>query len=290
MTSYLLAGYLALVNGRRVSSENPNTHKTTNHMYYDTVIQTSGVDVPAELRYWVPATATPLPDGTVVDVLAKMNTPANSKALLDAIQFVPFPGDPASDSYEEGIPDRPFPTLFVLGHTSGAAETMDDGVSVGYEVQTSEYVRDQSRGSRVYCRFDGNKPRWKKTPRPPSGSAVFVLGLAYGVHLAGGNIMVDVDQVQLNVGGTAATSSPPRVEAGGSSATPAKRRRFPTATEPSATSQRNSDEVPSTEVVLDPNSSGGSTVSHSEEPVANGSKVRKIGTRRKIARVEEAEE
>ena len=80
------------------------------------------------------------------------------------------------------------------------------------------------------CRFDGTKPRWKKTPRPQSGSAVFAVGLAYGVHLAGGIIMVDVDQVQLNVGTTAASSSAPRAESGGSTHPSGKRRRFPTST------------------------------------------------------------
>ena len=58
-----------------------------------------------------------------------------------------FPWSLVGCSYEDGIPDHPFPTLIVLGYTSGAAETMDDGVSVGYPIQTSDYVRDQSRTS-----------------------------------------------------------------------------------------------------------------------------------------------
>ncbi|EJD36426.1 hypothetical protein AURDEDRAFT_46636, partial [Auricularia subglabra TFB-10046 SS5] len=138
-----LSGYLAVCNGRRLASENPTTKKTTHHMYYDTVIQTMGVDVPAEIRLWVPASEAALADGTIVDVLAKVQTPANSKALLDAIQFHAFPGDPNADGYEDNMPERPFPTLMVLGHTSGASETMDDGISVGYHVSTSDYVRDQ---------------------------------------------------------------------------------------------------------------------------------------------------
>ncbi|EJD45350.1 hypothetical protein AURDEDRAFT_41312, partial [Auricularia subglabra TFB-10046 SS5] len=136
-------GYLAVCNGRRLASENPSTKKTTNHMYYDTVIQTMGVDIPAEIRQWVPATEAALPDGTIVDVITKVHAPANSKAMLDIVQFLPFPGDANSSSYEENMPDRPFPTLFVLGNTCGAPETMDDGVSLGYLVSTSEYVRDQ---------------------------------------------------------------------------------------------------------------------------------------------------
>ncbi|EJD36382.1 hypothetical protein AURDEDRAFT_44621, partial [Auricularia subglabra TFB-10046 SS5] len=136
-------GYLAVTKGRRVASENPNTRKTTHHMYYETVIQTCGVDVPAELRYWVPSTEKELADGTIVDVLAKVHAPSNSVMLLDAIQFVPFPGDPSSPEYEDSIPEKPFPTVIVLGNTSGPAETLDDGVSLGYAVQASEYVRDQ---------------------------------------------------------------------------------------------------------------------------------------------------
>ncbi|EJD40706.1 hypothetical protein AURDEDRAFT_20754, partial [Auricularia subglabra TFB-10046 SS5] len=138
-----LSGYLAVCNGHRLTSENPSTKKSTQHLYYDTVIQTMGVDVPAEIRFWAPATEPIAADGTIVDVLAKMYAPSNGKVLLDAIHFLPFPGDSSASSYEDNIPDRPFPTVMVLGNTSGAAETMDDGVSVGYTVATSEYVRDQ---------------------------------------------------------------------------------------------------------------------------------------------------
>lgn len=225
MTSFLLAGYLAVSGGRRLSSENPTTHKTTHHVYYDTVIQTAGTDVHAEIRTWAPNNEPVLADGTIVDIVAKVSAPSNGKVLLDSTQFWPFPGDPNDATYEDHVPERPFPTLFVLGHTVGSPDTMDDGISIGYPVQTAEYVRDQSRVSRVYCRFDGTKPRWKKTPRPSSGSAVYVVGIAYGLHLAGGDLMLDVDQVQLNVGSTQASASPARIESGGPVA---KRRRFPT--------------------------------------------------------------
>lgn len=224
MTSFLINGYFAVSGGRRVSSENPNTHKVTHHVLYNTIVQTSGVDLNAEIRTWSPANEALLPDGTVVDLLAKVFAPPNATLLLDAFQMTAFPGDPQSAVYEDNIPDRPFPTFFVLGHTHGLAETMDDTVSVGYFVQTSDYVRDQTRSSRVYCRFDGGKPRWKKTPRPQPGVPVFIVGLAHGVHLSSGSLLLDVDQVQLNVGGTATSASAPRVEAGGA---PVKRRKFP---------------------------------------------------------------
>ncbi|EJD34521.1 hypothetical protein AURDEDRAFT_43477, partial [Auricularia subglabra TFB-10046 SS5] len=136
-------GYFALSNGRRVSSENPNTRKLTHHVLYDTVIQTSGTDVRAEIRTWAPANEAVLADGTVVDLLGKVYAPGNATVLVDVVQMVPFPGDASADDYEDKIPDRPFPMFFVLGHTNSPAETMDDTVSVGYYVQASEYVRDQ---------------------------------------------------------------------------------------------------------------------------------------------------
>ncbi|EJD38501.1 hypothetical protein AURDEDRAFT_128834 [Auricularia subglabra TFB-10046 SS5] len=302
MTSFLLSGYLAVSNGRRLASENPTTKKTTHHMYYDTVIQTMGVDVPAEIRLWVPSSEQPLADGTIVDLLAKVHTPANSKAMLDAIQLNAFPGDPNGDGYEDHIPERPFPTIIVLGHTSGAAETMDDGVSVGYHVSTSEYVRDQSRASRVYCRFDGTKARWKRTPRPSAGSAIFVLGVAHGVHLSGASLIIDVDQLQLNVGSTSASVSAARVESGvtngtqGNAGPPAKRRRFPTtvAAGPSGSQDSSSPSGVQGGTVLDPNAPVSNSVeetAQSEEPISPGSRVRRVGGRRKLAaRADDIEE
>ncbi|EJD50212.1 hypothetical protein AURDEDRAFT_58629 [Auricularia subglabra TFB-10046 SS5] len=147
MSSLLISGYFGLSNGRRVSSENPNTKKTTSHVFYDTVIQTAGVDVAAEIRYWSPDPV--LGDGTVVDLLGKVYAPPNATAWIDVIQLVAFPGDPSDPKYEDNVPERPFPTLFVLGHSAGQAETMDDNISLGYPVKVSEYVRDQSRSSQV---------------------------------------------------------------------------------------------------------------------------------------------
>ncbi|EJD35810.1 hypothetical protein AURDEDRAFT_46071, partial [Auricularia subglabra TFB-10046 SS5] len=136
-------GYFALGNGRRVSSENPTTRKVNHHVFYDTVIQTSGVDIAAELRTWAPANEPLLAEGTVADVLGKLYIPPNGTAWIDIIQLSAFPGDVNDAEYEDKVPERPFPTIFALGHTSGNAETMDDTVSVGYYLQTSEYVRDQ---------------------------------------------------------------------------------------------------------------------------------------------------
>ncbi|EJD50343.1 hypothetical protein AURDEDRAFT_160246 [Auricularia subglabra TFB-10046 SS5] len=185
---------------------------------------TAGVDVAAEIRYWSPDPV--LGDGTVVDLLGKLYAPPNATAWIDVIQLVAFPGDPADAKYEDGVPERPFPTMFVLGHSVGQAETMDDNISIGYAVKASEYVRDQSRSSQVYCRFDGMKARWKKTPRPQAGSAVYVVGIAYGVHLGSGHLLVDVDQLQLGIGSSSASVSAPRSEQGGPAQ---KRRRFQTA-------------------------------------------------------------
>ncbi|KIP03196.1 hypothetical protein PHLGIDRAFT_54813, partial [Phlebiopsis gigantea 11061_1 CR5-6] len=119
-------GFLGLASARRISSPN-SKGSTTWHYYYNTTIQTPTHAIPAELRIYSPPDDVAHPDYTIAHVVAKAHLAANGTALLDAISVAPVPGDPEDDSYEDRVPDLPYPFIFALGVVQKSEHQSDDG-------------------------------------------------------------------------------------------------------------------------------------------------------------------
>lgn len=203
MALLMVSGYLAVAEGRRVSSVKPNSTTKTYHCLYTTALQsTGGVCFPGELRIYSPFNDVILPDDTVGFVMAKAYFPANApeeKILLEASHSFAVPGNPSSDTYESSIPDCLVPFVFGLGTVPACPSTLPDGVSRAFSVVVSDYVRDGRKSSTVQCVLEGARARWKRTPSPAVNSCVHFFGLLSGVA-ANGGVSVSLESIVLNVG------------------------------------------------------------------------------------------
>ncbi|KAF8514800.1 hypothetical protein JB92DRAFT_2602360, partial [Gautieria morchelliformis] len=76
----------------------------TYYCFYDTIVQ-GAVDstVPLEMRLYSPPGETLLPDDTVVCVVGRIFAPPSGTILLDVFSLTAYPGDPASEQYEDAI-------------------------------------------------------------------------------------------------------------------------------------------------------------------------------------------
>ena len=104
--SYLATGFFALSGGHRIQSTT-TSGRSVNHCYYSTAIKTSvrthdsSEFLPATLSAYSPTGETPLPDDTIVFVVAKVFTPDGDKPVeLEALHIRAVPGDPQADTYE----------------------------------------------------------------------------------------------------------------------------------------------------------------------------------------------
>ena len=81
-------------------------------------------------------------DNTVAFVLAKAYVPPGNIAgnvLLEAIHVVPLLGDPSDESYDERMPNFPYPLVLGLGTVTSSVETLPDG-RISFPVSLSDYV------------------------------------------------------------------------------------------------------------------------------------------------------
>jgi hypothetical protein len=83
--------------------------RQTQHIIYTTSIQClSGLAIPAKLCVFTQSHSTILPNETVVYVMAKMEvTP--SMVFLNSLSLTVVPGDIGKESYQDNLPDEPFP-------------------------------------------------------------------------------------------------------------------------------------------------------------------------------------
>lgn len=143
MSALFVDGFFAVKSGRRVILQrvvNETTIKT-NYIHYQTALQCmSGASYAAELRVFATSQSTILPDDSVVHVLAKAEINPGTDAFLEANSLTVIPGDPASDDYEDHVPDEPFANFFILGQVM--KETPLDMKSSMYTIMVSEYVKD----------------------------------------------------------------------------------------------------------------------------------------------------
>jgi hypothetical protein len=108
--------------------------------------------LPAQLRIWSPPNDILHTDDTVALVFAKAFIPPNpdpsSIALLEAYFIYPFPGDPKSDSYKDGIPDMLYTVIFGLGTVSGTQMSYGDD-HVAFPLTLTDYVRDGNKQTTI---------------------------------------------------------------------------------------------------------------------------------------------
>jgi hypothetical protein len=90
-----------------------------------------------QIRRHAPPGTQILPDDTVIFVFGKPYFGHDASAIIDAIFLLPFGGDPGSDSYQDAIPDLPYPIIISTGTVLSTADSPLPPHSV---MSTSEFV------------------------------------------------------------------------------------------------------------------------------------------------------
>jgi len=156
--SFIIVGLFGLTNGHHVRTPKPNDPTVSVfHAVYTTAIHfPSGPSLQAQIHIWSPSNDVLHMNDTVALVFAKAFVPPNPDpstiVLLEAYYIYSFPGDPASDTYEDGIPNMPYPFIFGLGTVSGTQASFNDD-HVGFPLTLTDYVRDGNKQTTIQYVF-----------------------------------------------------------------------------------------------------------------------------------------
>ena len=116
---FTVSGFFAIASG--------NHDNKQHHTCYDTTLSCiTPPAVPAQIFTFNPGGGPFLPDETIIYALGKIYYPPPSDchpAIIDAILFAPFPGDPMSRNYTNGVPDCPHPTNCCTRHCLFSRDT-----------------------------------------------------------------------------------------------------------------------------------------------------------------------
>jgi hypothetical protein len=155
MSAFILFGNFCLAGGERKPTEKTSTTGApiyVNHFYYDTTITLLDGELQAELRIYSPPGDVRLPDNTVVFAVTHAHITAQPLALLEAQTVFPYPGDPSSGTYQDGLPALPATFFIGVGPsrtTANVKELAPDGQSRAFTLDLSNYVRDALNSSLV---------------------------------------------------------------------------------------------------------------------------------------------
>ncbi|EDR08114.1 uncharacterized protein LACBIDRAFT_327404 [Laccaria bicolor S238N-H82] len=142
----------------------------------------------------------------------------------------------SSESYEESLPDCPYPWIFGVGHVPSKSETLTNTNTKIFPVSHTEYVRESSRNSYVICAYDGDAPRWTNTPAPLPQACVQYFGICHSV-LPNGHLRVNVESIILSL---VPLSSPDQ----STISTPTRKRKFQAIASPSTASKITINSIP----------------------------------------------
>ncbi|KAI6096813.1 hypothetical protein EDD17DRAFT_1477767 [Pisolithus thermaeus] len=220
MSATMVFGFFVLANRDHVRTFRPGSSTMTYHCIYETTIQcTSGIIFPAMLCTYSPFNNMALPDNTVAFVSAKVCMPVTTPddpMLLEGICVIAVPSDPATNSYESGIPDFPHLMVMGLGSVVSPTRTLADSTSKAFDIISSDYVWDTRMTSTVWyvvwhhllrsidiyiysCVFNSAHPWWSKTPVLNQNVIVFYVGHFSNAASAGG-LQVELESITLNIG------------------------------------------------------------------------------------------
>ena len=116
----MVLSFLALAQGCRVTSTHSGTNTCTWHAHYVTSLQcVDGAALLADLHIYSPMNDILHPDNTIAFVHARTHIGSNGHVELDASHLICFSRDPEDESYENSIPDFPYPLIIALGNVSG---------------------------------------------------------------------------------------------------------------------------------------------------------------------------
>ncbi|KAF8527224.1 hypothetical protein JB92DRAFT_2826302 [Gautieria morchelliformis] len=115
------------------------------------------------------------------------------------MSIVPYPGDPASDNYEENIPNDT--------SVANNAEYGADSKTRLFDLAVSDYVQDGMKSFMLGCIYDGNSVRWNRMPAPNVNTAIYFYGLLKDINDQG-NLSIVVDNVALNLGAGTLNAAP----------------------------------------------------------------------------------
>ncbi|KAF8518805.1 hypothetical protein JB92DRAFT_2711880, partial [Gautieria morchelliformis] len=101
---------------------------------------------PLEMRLYSPPGETLLPDDTVVRIVGRIFAPSGT-ILLDVFSLTAYPGDPASEQYEDAIPNDTSVAVWGVGAVLNNMEYASDSQTCTFNLAVADYVRDGTKSS-----------------------------------------------------------------------------------------------------------------------------------------------
>ncbi|KAF8479819.1 hypothetical protein JB92DRAFT_2767470 [Gautieria morchelliformis] len=128
------------------------TTPPTYYSFYDTVLETLVATLlPMEIHLYTPLGEKLLRNDTIACMVGRVYVALSSKILMDAVSLIPYPGDPSSDDYEEGIPDDKVVVLWALGAVLNNAVMDVDSNTQKFNLGVSDYVWDGTKVFIIEC-------------------------------------------------------------------------------------------------------------------------------------------
>ena len=105
-----------------------------------------GTSVPVIIRRYTPSQDPILLDETVVLIRGSLHAPANDVAMIECNQtFVPCPGKPTDEGYQDGCFDIPCLYVYAIGQVTSHADLMDDGTSRSFNIAVSDWIMGEMK-------------------------------------------------------------------------------------------------------------------------------------------------
>ncbi|KAI6001407.1 hypothetical protein EDD15DRAFT_2158784 [Pisolithus albus] len=157
MSSLIVFGFFCVSGSCRIPSLKPGSMSNSCYTCYDTAIHASaGNSLQAEIIVEGVFSDAVIADHSVVFVVGKAYLPSTAaceRGLLEAMYFVPLPGDPSCDVYKFILPQWNAAFVLGLGRVTSSFASHDDGHHNSISVSCSDYVWDGKMSSKLMYVF-----------------------------------------------------------------------------------------------------------------------------------------
>ncbi|KAJ7934854.1 hypothetical protein B0H13DRAFT_2305312 [Mycena leptocephala] len=239
--------FFALGQGKCIATYLPGATLPIHHVHDVTSLKSTSNDIAtypsATFRVYSSSSDAPLPDNTIVFVVAKVSAPTSKPIKLDALYLSAFHGDPNDDQYDMGlhfidtavrlissaqehIPDCSV-FIYGVGHilATHTPQVLNDS-SKAFMLSLMEYVSGAFKSSTVHCIYPAIR-HWANVPLPRAQIRTQFLGMCNGFSESA-LLQIALEHVTLSLRphSLAQQTTNTSADSSGSIATPIKHRKY----------------------------------------------------------------